>query len=200
VPTFRFTTVTALVKESAGGEGSAAPDLPPLLPSSTGPGGYEWGTAVHTLLQATARGATGDRMQALGRVLLLELDRPARAGEPTELDALIRTVEGVRESSIWRRAQASELRVAEVPFALQVGEAAAYLEGVIDLAFREADGWVLADYKSDRGDDPELASRRLRYREQIRRYGEAWSRLTGEPVKERVILWTRTGTEERVEP
>ena len=198
-PTFRFTTVTALVKESAGQEGPAASELPPLRPTSTGPGGYEWGTAVHALLQAAARGASGDRLQTVGRSLLLELDRPAKAGEPTELDALMGTVEAVTGSSLWRRAQTSDRRLAEVPFALEL-EASTYLEGVIDLAFREVDGWVLADYKSDRGDDPEFAARRLRYQEQIRSYGDAWGRLTGEPVKELVILWTRTGREERVDP
>ena len=37
------------------------------------------------------------------------------------------------------------------------------------------------------------------YREQLRRYGDAWGRLTGVPVKERVIVWVRTGEEERVD-
>jgi ATP-dependent helicase/nuclease subunit A len=70
-------------------------------------------------------------------------------------------------------------------------EGSTFLEGVVDLAFPEDDGWVLADYKTDRGDDPEFAVRR-------RAYSSAWSRLTGESVKERVILWTRNGAEAMV--
>jgi ATP-dependent helicase/nuclease subunit A len=70
----------------------------------------------------------------------------------------------------------------------------------VDLAFREPEGWVLVDYKTDKGDDPDFETRRLGYREQLRRYGDAWTRLTGEPVKERVILWTRRGEQEAVTP
>ena len=57
---------------------------------------------------------------------------------------------------------------------------------------------MLVDYKTDRGDDPEFAQRRLSYREQLVRYGDAWAKLTGEDVKERIILWTRQRTEESV--
>jgi ATP-dependent helicase/nuclease subunit A len=71
------------------------------------------------------------------------------------------------------------------------------LEGVIDLAFREPDGWVVADYKTDVGTDPEFAARQLSYRRQVELYAEAWAKLTGDPVKERVILFTAQGRTER---
>jgi ATP-dependent helicase/nuclease subunit A len=64
------------------------------------------------------------------------------------------------------------------------------LEGVIDLAFREADGWVVADYKTDVGTDPEFAARAAAYRRQVELYARAWSALTGEPVKERILFFT----------
>ena len=67
------------------------------------------------------------------------------------------------------------------------------LEGVIDLAFREPDGWVIADYKTDVGTDPEFASREAAYRRQVELYAEAWARLSGEPVKERVLFFTTQG-------
>ena len=179
------------------------PPLAPLRPGSTGPGGYEWGSAVHGVLEAAARGATGDRLRAIARSLLLELDRPARGGDPTELITLLTTVECVRASDLWSRAGRASRRLSEIPFALALeGEAdpPMWLEGVVDLAFREPAGWVLVDYKTDRGDDPQFDTRRLAYHEQLRRYGAAWERLTGEPVVDRLILWTRDGREERVEP
>jgi ATP-dependent exoDNAse (exonuclease V) beta subunit len=71
------------------------------------------------------------------------------------------------------------------------------LEGVIDLAFREPDGWVVADYKTDVGTDPEFAARQLSYRRQVDLYADAWAKLTGDPVKERVILFTAQGRTER---
>ncbi|HSM60316.1 MAG TPA: UvrD-helicase domain-containing protein [Longimicrobiales bacterium] len=67
------------------------------------------------------------------------------------------------------------------------------LEGVIDLAFREPDGWVVADYKTDVGADPDFASRLEAYRRQVDLYAAAWSRLTGEKVKERVLFFTSQG-------
>jgi ATP-dependent helicase/nuclease subunit A len=70
------------------------------------------------------------------------------------------------------------------------------LEGIIDLAFLEADGWVIADYKTDVGTDPDFARRRKAYRRQVDLYAEAWARLTGRPVKERVLFFTSQGREE----
>lgn len=67
------------------------------------------------------------------------------------------------------------------------------LEGVIDLAFLEADGWVIADYKTDLGTDPDFVTRLQTYRRQVDLYAEAWSRLTGDPVKERVLFFTAQG-------
>jgi ATP-dependent helicase/nuclease subunit A len=64
------------------------------------------------------------------------------------------------------------------------------LEGVIDLAFRERGGWVIADYKTDIGTDPDFPVREAAYRRQVDLYAEAWGRLTGEPVKERVLFFT----------
>jgi ATP-dependent helicase/nuclease subunit A len=67
------------------------------------------------------------------------------------------------------------------------------LEGVIDLAFREPDGWVVADYKTDVGTDPDFPTREAAYRRQVELYAEAWARLSGEPVKERVLFFTTQG-------
>jgi hypothetical protein len=66
----------------------------------------------------------------------------------------------------------------------------AVLEGVIDLAFREADGWVIADYKTDVGTDPDFGARVEAYRLQVDLYAQAWTHLTGEHVKERVLFFT----------
>jgi ATP-dependent helicase/nuclease subunit A len=67
------------------------------------------------------------------------------------------------------------------------------LEGIIDLAFQEPDGWVIADYKTDVGTDPEFPARVDSYRRQVDLYAKAWTHLTGEPVKERVLFFTSQG-------
>ena len=64
------------------------------------------------------------------------------------------------------------------------------IEGVVDLAFREEGGWVIADYKTDRGTDPNFSSRLKAYRQQVDLYADAWTLLTGDPVKERILFFT----------
>ena len=85
---------------------------------------------------------------------------------------------------------AEEARADESP---AEGDHVVVLEGVVDLAFRERGGWVIADYKTDVGTDPDFASRTESYRRQVDLYAEAWTRLTGEPVKERVLFYTAQG-------
>ena len=64
------------------------------------------------------------------------------------------------------------------------------IEGVVDLAFREEGGWVIADYKTARGTDPNFSSRLKAYRQQVDLYADAWTLLTGDPVKERILFFT----------
>ncbi|MHB1193575.1 MAG: UvrD-helicase domain-containing protein [Longimicrobiales bacterium] len=88
----------------------------------------------------------------------------------------------------------------EGPVAAGAGEAVeplpSVLEGVMDLAFREKGGWVIADYKTDVGTDPDFPARVEAYRRQVDLYAEAWARLTGEPVKERVLFFVAQGRTE----
>ncbi len=56
------------------------------------------------------------------------------------------------------------------------------LQGVIDCAFEEAEGWVVVDYKTDRFEDEEAF--KMRYAMQIEWYARALERISGEPVSE----------------
>jgi ATP-dependent helicase/nuclease subunit A len=73
------------------------------------------------------------------------------------------------------------------------------VEGVIDLAFRDTDGaWTIADYKTDIfANDAIRRDRTEQYRRQVDLYALCWTRLTGEPVKDRVLIFTGEGREER---
>ena len=57
------------------------------------------------------------------------------------------------------------------------------MSGAIDLAFRESDGWVLADYKTDTVGDS-LHSLVDYYRPQVEIYRTLWQDMSGEQVKE----------------
>ena len=104
----------------------------------------------------------------------------AEAAEGAETDGRTHTGEGTETAPAGRGRSGDSGGASETTV----------VEGVVDLAFREPDGWVIADYKTDVGTDPDFAERSKAYRRQVDLYAEAWSRLTGEPVKERVLFYT----------
>ena len=222
-PTYRLEAVTAWAKGDApGAEPSEGPARDPLDHPSDGAstarespardeafappglrpatGGVEWGSVVHDVLAAAGEGTRGAALSQLARDLLVEYERPVdSAGAPTELEALLALVESVRRSEIWHRAMAAGELHAEIPFAVNVGAGPGrgdVIEGVIDLVFRDGDRWVVADYKTDSGDDPGFTDRVGQYRAQVDLYAECWERITGEEVVERVLVFTSQGRTE----
>ena len=70
------------------------------------------------------------------------------------------------------------------------------LQGIVDAAFEEGDGLILIDYKTDRlmpEETPESHLRKEGYDKQLALYAEALTRVTGRPVRERWIWYTRYG-------
>ncbi len=200
-PTYRLETVTGRAKgvDAGPADSDSAVRTDDFAPATLDPasGGFEWGSVVHAVLAAVGEGMSGEALAELARDLLIEFERPVdSAGSPTELRAILALVEAVRASAVWRRAMESDERYTEVPFAVNLRAAGGepeVLEGVIDLVFLENGHWVVADYKTDSGEDPEFEERVGRYRAQVDLYGECWERLTGEVVGERVLVFTAQG-------
>jgi ATP-dependent helicase/nuclease subunit A len=212
--TYRSASVTTRVKAAAGDDTHVTD---PSLPPGRGP---DWGTAVHGALEAAGRGVTGVELRHVCRALLRAHERPLRAdGEPAELDELIGIVHAVAQSELWSRARSAGQNgnlLVEMPFALSLTDQQyaellsqagvrqdapeaprELLEGVIDLAFHDGDGWTLVDYKSDAAGshiDPALLER---YRAQVSLYAAAWTRISGQPVRDRMILFTATAELDR---
>ena len=71
------------------------------------------------------------------------------------------------------------------------------VQGVIDLYFEEPDGLVIVDYKTDRVPKSKSGEEELksRYAIQLEYYADALERLTGKPVKEKVIFSFALGKE-----
>ena len=71
------------------------------------------------------------------------------------------------------------------------GEETVLIQGIIDVFFEEENGLVLLDYKTDSVDSmKELWNR---YETQLDYYQEALQKLTGKPVKERILYSFRLG-------
>jgi ATP-dependent helicase/nuclease subunit A len=179
--------------------------------------------------QGTEGGQVFDeRLRLLGRSALVAAGLGVE--EEGRLVALVREIIG---SGFWARARGADKRLFEVPFSVKVGPddpdykrladrpglistaggrpvAASpggpiFLTGVIDMAFLERDGWVIADYKTDR-----LAETALEkgieeaksafnalvdyYRPQVDLYRRFWEKNTGERVKESGLYFTSLGT------
>jgi len=172
----------------------------------SGEHGTEWGTVIHFLIEAAVREPDRDLL-ATARAALEEQGLPtARAPEA------LAVVDAVRGSEIWRRAAAAGRTLVEVPFEICLapgddlvpGLAAAgerwpggagavpvLVRGVIDLAFREAAGWVIVDWKTDASrTEAELDGLVRRYAPQVRLYADIWTRITGEAVVETGLFFT----------
>ncbi|MEE8546834.1 MAG: PD-(D/E)XK nuclease family protein, partial [bacterium] len=67
------------------------------------------------------------------------------------------------------------------------------LTGVIDLAFKEPDGWVIVDYKTGGKRAEEVEKLAQHYRSQIGLYSESWEYITGFSVKEKGFYFVDLG-------
>lgn len=162
--------------------------------------GAEWGSVVHLLLEAAMTNPGAD-IGGLAAAALAEHDLDTNLSNEA-----VETVRSVTRSEIWQRAASAERRLVEVPFQRLISGDSdiepvnTVLRGVIDLAFREPEGWVIIDYKSDRvpaGRIPELVEL---YSPQVLSYADAWMEITGQAVHEVGLYFIHTSKYVRVLP
>ena len=91
-------------------------------------------------------------------------------------------VAGFFTSEIGQRLLASPEVHREWDFNLCIRERGMIVQGMIDCAFREGDGWILLDYKTDHIENEEVFVDE--YRPQLEWYAVALRELTGKPVLE----------------
>ncbi len=169
-------------------------------------------------------GSGEDSLVRMARDVLVSSGR-----EPAASRELAAHVGKIIRSPFWSRAMRAGRRLYEVPFSVRIeagdpeyadltgaiglvpvagGQpvvaapgAPVLLSGAVDLVFEEEDGWVIADYKTDRlpgglyGGDAEVREKALdilveHYRPQVRLYTRFWSKITGERVKESGLYFT----------
>lgn len=169
-------------------------------------GGADRGTAFHAVMAQ----ANWDCM-ANAQTLEKELDRLLQEGKISEEEKGLlnrRWVLQFAESALYQRIRSVEEVHLEKPFIMSLflselaelapemgyggGEQPMMIQGMIDCYFREKDGWILVDYKTDY----ELSEKRLAgYRIQLALYAKALENATGIPVEEKMIYDVRRGKE-----
>jgi ATP-dependent helicase/nuclease subunit A len=195
-----------------------------------------WGTEVHAMLKGLGEtwpaAADEDRLRRMARNALVASGR-----DSTKSRELAGHVGAIVRSEFWLRAMRAERRLFEMPFTVRVGPedaeyeelvaraglvplaggrpvvpvagAPVFLSGAVDLLFKEKEGWVIADFKTDRlpeglagggREDGEKALDILvgQYRPQVRLYSRFWEKITGEGVKESGLYFTSLNTWVRV--
>jgi len=186
-PSLSVETVTALARKKTaladestveGPTGAEAPVEIERLPRGevTRPGGRRFGALVHAILGSIDLDASPDAIQEAASLqgrLVAATEEEKRAAEAT--------VGIVLAHSILRRAAAAAhnggLR-RETPIILRLDDGC-LVEGAVDLAFNEAAGWTVVDFKTDR----EFQESSDRYVQQVRVYARAVAAATGSPTR-----------------
>ena len=131
--------------------------------------GLRRGSLVHEVLY---RCALGDAVDAAAWAHRLA----AEQGSPELADEVVRYAANIMDSPTMERVRGARRVLRELPLAWYDAGHDRYVEGFVDLAFEEADGWVLADYKTDAVPAAAQGGVRLlleRYRPQVDEYRRA---------------------------
>jgi len=159
----------------------------------SGDRGMSWGRIIHRMLEAAAKDTNLD-LDLMAENLLKEEEWPL-----SEKESVIGTVKAVMGSDLWQRMKRAEKALVEVPFSLSIKgkRLPRVVSGVIDLAFKEPDGWVIADYKTDKVDG-NLDKLIAYYKPQVEMYRDFWKKMTKEEVKEAGLYFIDTDKWERL--
>ena len=144
-------------------------------PGGTRPRGPRFGTLVHATLATVALDATPAQIAegvSLQARIVGAPDEEAQAATALVASALAHPLIG-RAREAWRAGRCRR----ETPVACREPDGS-LIEGVLDLAFEDADGWTVVDFKTDAEIGLELA----RYRRQVGLYASIVARTTGKSV------------------
>ena len=161
---------------------------------ATGDFGYQWGSAIHKLLELSAKSPTSNIRSAASQFAI-----EYRLGQD-RVDELLATVLSVTQSDIWQRSKLAIRCFSELPFETSNTDSVGrptIVRGVIDLIFEEPSpggsqpSWVVVDYKTDDIKESEIGEAVTYYRNQLVEYAKHWQAISGFHVTERGIYFTR---------
>jgi ATP-dependent exoDNAse (exonuclease V) beta subunit len=137
------------------------------------PRGPRFGELLHAILRDADLGAGREQVESLAA-----LHGKLLAAIEEEKAAAVDAVVAVLAHPLLARARAARRELRESPVSLPI-DGGRTLEGVMDLAFLDENGWTVVDFKTD----AEPGASQKRYERQTQWYAEALSRLTGLPAK-----------------
>jgi ATP-dependent exoDNAse (exonuclease V) beta subunit len=139
------------------------------------PSGRRFGTLVHAVLASVPLDGDLNIIRRLATIHGRILGAPQNEVDAASESVRVALAHGVFDDA--RRAAQQDRCRREVPIAWRDSEGV-LIEGVIDLAFEQAGGWTVIDFKTDeefRGDEPA-------YRRQVQMYAAAIKAGNGSPV------------------
>ena len=142
--------------------------------------GRDLGTLIHDALRAAA---LDDLQLSTWRARNLCVER----GRDDLSDEVEEHLRATLASDLFDRVRAAYQVERELPLVL--ADPDRVIEGYVDLAFRDAEGWVLVDYKSTRRPTTEAIAA---YEQQVRAYVDAFQG-TGAQVSNAFLLFTANG-------
>lgn len=152
------------------------------------------GTAVHQVMEYldfTRAGSREELVEQISRLVEGEYITPAQAqaADVERLAALFASPLGqeLKQVQVHREFKFSMLVPAQEYFPDAAGEEL-LLQGVVDCWFDTPEGITVVDFKSDWVDEQTVEQRAREYLPQLETYARALTRLTGRPVKRR-LLW-----------
>lgn len=150
--------------------------------------GSRWGTLVHRVLELMAKTNTDEALMQVQSEFISD------RFEDDDWYRLKNLLAKFSSSELWSRAKAAPILLAEVPFLVNIGEdKLEYVSGVIDLVFKDENGWVVVDYKTEEAFGSRLKNiAKMYFPEQIK-YAECWSACMNEPVAEAYLFFVSTG-------
>jgi len=169
-PRLVIATVTERAGAGAGSDEDIAIETVPA--AAERPHGARFGTLVHAALAAIDLDAAPDEV---GR--LAEIEGRILGASGGEVAAAAAAVSAALAHPLIRRAARATCR-RETPVAVTL-EDGVLVEGVVDAAFEDGDGWTVVDFKTD----VELGPRLEEYRAQVRLYVRAVAAATGKPAR-----------------
>ena len=181
-PSLVVTTATErAAATTAPSAGAAAVEVLELERESARPAGKRFGSLVHAVLATVPLGAAADGPAAVDEVARLhgrilgatedEVTAAATVALRTLAHPLLSRARDALERGDCRR---------EVPVTMRTDDGTV-VEGVVDITFREAHGWTVVDYKTDRELEESDGALDV-YRQQVALYAAMIAKATGEPA------------------